>query len=60
MALHITIQLIAQREAKLQEPLLHPLKKIHLEWDLQGLKEDVQRWKQTLKKIEEELEANCT
>ncbi len=51
--------MIEQRESKLQEPMLHPLKKIFLEWDLKGLKEDVLRWKQTLDLIENQLDKNC-
>ena len=50
-----SLQLIAQREAKLQEPTLHPLRRIHLEWDVRGLKEDVKRWKQTLDVINQKL-----
>ena len=54
------VQLITSRESMLKDPTTKPIKRFKLEWELQGLRNDVQRWKEALDIICKTLTEECT
>lgn len=44
----------------LNDPATKPIKRFKLEWELQGLKNDVQRWKEALDIIRKALTEEST
>ena len=50
------IQVIAERKEKLNDPSTNVQQKFNIEWDIRQLTEDVERWKETIRSIDEQLE----
>ena len=49
-------QLIAEREEKMNHHSTSYTRKLKLEWDIRQLREDIQRWTQTIEQIDKTLD----